>query len=60
MRECLRLLSISSLGGLASLGVVLLGLPAYGLLRGTLRAEARDPRVGGGKEEGEHVWVRAV
>jgi hypothetical protein len=48
------------LGGLASLPVVLPGLPLYGLLRGTRRAEARDHRVGGGKVEGEHVWVRAV
>jgi hypothetical protein len=48
------------LGGLASFPVVLPGLPLYDLLRGTPRAEARDHRVGGGKEEGEHVWVRAV
>jgi hypothetical protein len=41
MREYLRLLSIDlSLGGLASLPVV---PPLYGLLRGTARAEARDP-----------------
>src|SRR5215218_3642813 len=49
-----------SLGGLASLPVVLPGLPLYTLLRGTRRADARDHRVGGGKEEGKHVWVRAV
>ena len=49
-----------SLGGLASLPIVLSDLPLYTLLRGTLRAEARDHRVGGGKEEGEHLWVRAV
>jgi hypothetical protein len=49
-----------SLGGLASLPVVLPGLPHYTLLRSTTRAEARDHRGGGGKEEGEHVWVRAV
>jgi hypothetical protein len=39
-----------SLGGLASLPVVLPGLPLYTLLRGSPRAEARDHRVGGGKE----------
>jgi hypothetical protein len=49
-----------SLGGLASLPVVLPGLPLYTQLRGTPRAEARDHRVGGGKKEGEHFWVRAV
>jgi hypothetical protein len=49
-----------SLGGLASFPVVLPGLPLYTLLRGTPRVEARDHRVVGGKEESEHVWVRAV
>ncbi len=49
-----------SLGGLASLPEVLPGLPLYTLLRGTPRAEASDHRGGGGKEEGEHLWVRAV
>jgi len=49
-----------SLGGLASLPVVLPGLPLYTLLRSTPRAEARDHGVGGAKEGGEHVWVRAV
>ena len=49
-----------SLGGLASLPVVLPGLPLYALLRDIPRAEARDHRVGGGKKEGEHVWVRAA
>jgi hypothetical protein len=49
-----------SLGGLASLPVVLPGLSLYGLLRSTPRAEARDHRVCSGKEEGEHVWVRAA
>jgi len=41
-----------SLGGLASLPVVLPGLPLYTLLRSTPRAEARDHGVGGGKEGG--------
>jgi hypothetical protein len=49
-----------SQGGLTSLSVVLPGLALDGLLRGVPRAETRDYRVGGGKEEGEHVWVRAV
>jgi len=49
-----------SLGGLASLPVVPPSLPLYGLLHSTPRAEARDHGVGGGKEEGESVWVRAV
>lgn len=44
-----------SLGGLALLPVVLSCLPLYALMRGTPRAEARDHRVGGGKEEGEHT-----
>jgi hypothetical protein len=46
-----------SLCRLASLPVVLSGLPLYALLRGTPPAEARDHRVCGGKEEGEHVWA---
>ena len=41
------------------LPVVLAGLPLYALLRGTPRAEARDHRACGGKEEGEHVWGQA-
>jgi hypothetical protein len=42
---------------MAALPVVLPGLALHGLLLQLAGYHSADHRVGGGKEEGEHVWL---